>query len=63
MSHPGVDELLLPRTDAGVLIQIVVLVSGFSLAFWMVRRHRELRFFVGGLMVLTASLVALRAVH
>ncbi len=56
-------DLLLPRTDAGAGVQAVVLVAVFLLLLVMVRRNRDLTWFVAGSAVLTLSLVALRTVH
>lgn len=56
-------DLLLPRTDAGVLAQLVgavLLFGGLALA---VRRNRDLLVFVGGLATITAAWFALRTVH
>lgn len=54
--------MLLPRTDAGVLVQVVALAVAGP---WAIRRvrHRDLRMFVAGLWVLVLALVALRTVH
>ena len=56
-------DLLLPRTDAGVLAQVVVLAAVFALALWAARRNRDAMVFVGGVAVFTAGLVALRTLH
>lgn len=56
-------DLLLPRTDAGVLVQVVVLGVGFAAAALAVRRNRDLLWFVGGLATFTAGLLALRTLH
>ena len=56
-------ELLLPRTDAGVAVLVVVVaVVGVS-AFWLVRRDREIRTFVLGCVIFTYAFFGLRAVH
>jgi len=56
-------DLLLPRTDAGVLAQLigaVVFYGGLAIA---VRRNRDLLVFVGGLAMITAAWFGLRALH
>jgi hypothetical protein len=56
-------DLLLPRTDAGALLQaaVVIFVGGALLALlW--KRH-EWRIFMIGAIVLSLALVGLRAVH
>lgn len=56
-------ELLLPRTDAGVLAQTVTASAVYAAALVAVRRNRELLWFVGGLATLTLGLFALRTLH
>jgi len=56
-------ELLLPRSDAGVLVQTVVAVIVLGLALVLVRRDRELRLLMIGLAVLTTAWFAVRSVH
>ena len=56
-------ELLLPRTDGGVLVQVVVAVVLFTGLGFAVRRNRDLVVFVSGLAALTAAWFALRTVH
>lgn len=56
-------DFLLPRTDAGVLAQMIgafLLFGGLALA---VRRNRDLFVFVAGLATVTAAWFALRTVH
>lgn len=55
-------ELLLPRTDAGVLAQAVVVAVLFALLAWPARKAQLLQLWLGGLMF-TAGLFMLRAVH
>lgn len=57
------DELLHPRTDAGVLAQVGVVVAVWALALWRTRSARDLRLLVVGLGVLVLALMALRAAH
>jgi hypothetical protein len=56
-------ELLLPRTDAGVLAQLIGVLFVSGLLLWRVRRRPELRFFVAACAFFTLSLFALRAAH
>lgn len=56
-------ELLLPRTDAGVVIQIVVAAVFFATLFVLSRDRRDVRFLVGALAFVTFALFGLRAAH
>ncbi|MGI8937097.1 MAG: hypothetical protein ACR2JF_02565 [Iamia sp.] len=56
-------DLLLPRTDAGVLAQVVGLVVVGVLAAVLVRRSREGLLFVSGVVLLTAGFFGLRMLH
>ena len=56
-------ELLLPRTDAGVLAQTVTAALVYTGALVAVRRNRDLLWFVGGLATLTFAWFALRTIH
>ena len=56
-------DLLLPRTDGGVLVQAVVIGLIFSFALVGVRRDRELRLLVAGMTVLTGAWFGLRSLH
>ena len=55
-------ELLLPRTDAGVLVQAVVVIGVFALLLHPARRTGLVQLWLGGL-VFTAGLFVLRASH
>lgn len=55
-------DLLLPRTDAGVLVQAVVVVLVLALLYLPARRAALLQLWVGGT-VFTAGLFVLRASH
>lgn len=55
-------ELLLPRTDAGVLAQAVVLSVVFALLLRPARRAGVLQLWLGAV-VFTTGLFALRAAH
>ncbi len=56
-------DLILPRTDAGVLAQAVIATLVDVGGFVVVRRHRELRTNVVGLATVTAAWFGLRALH
>jgi hypothetical protein len=55
-------ELLLPRTDAGVLFQAIVVGVVFALLLRPARRVGLMQLWLGGL-VFTAGLFMLRAAH
>ncbi len=55
-------ELLLPRTDAGVLGQAIVMSIVFGLLFRPAHRVELMQLWVGGA-VFTAGLFMLRAAH
>lgn len=54
---------MLPGTDGAVAVQAVVAATVLLTALVFVRRDRELRLLVVGLMTMTAALFALRALH
>ncbi len=56
-------DLLLPRTDAGVLVQTLLAGVIFATLLAVVWRWREARVFVAGAGVLALALMGLRAVH
>ncbi|MGH7856571.1 MAG: hypothetical protein ACREQY_04510 [Candidatus Binatia bacterium] len=58
-------ELLLPRTDAGVAVQVAVtLAVGIPVVVSLARRRsHDLVWFVGGLGLLLLGFFAFRAVH
>jgi hypothetical protein len=56
-------DLLLPRTDAGALFQVVVVTIVFGALTWAVRRQRDWRTLVIGIWLLLYGGMALRAVH
>ncbi len=58
-----VSELLLPRTDGGVVAQIVVLLVISAILLWMTRRRADVRFAMVPALVLVALLFGVRAVH
>lgn len=58
-----IDDIVFPATDAGVLMQLIVLAVVATVALWFVRKVKDLVWFVAGLTVLVAGLMALRTVH
>lgn len=58
-------EILLPRTDKGVLVQVVAtLVAAPSLVIWLVRRGwAEMAWLAAGVITLWVALMALRTMH
>ncbi len=56
-------ELLLPRSDAGVLAQALVVFPALAIALLLVRRDREWRVLVFGVLTISAAWFGLRAVH
>lgn len=64
MVGAAVRDLLLPRTDMGALVQLVIVFVVFPPLIWLaVRRERDVGVFVTGIFVLLLGLMALRTVH
>jgi hypothetical protein len=57
------NELLFPRTDAGVLAQVIIVSALWLVAAVAVRRNRDLVWFVSGLAMLAFAWFGLRSVH
>ena len=57
------NELLFPRTDAGVLAQVIIVAAVWLVAAVAMRRNRDLVWFVSGLAMLAFGWFGLRAVH
>lgn len=57
------NSLLLPRTDLGVLAQVIVLGALLALAVWGTRRRPEYRLLALGVGLLLFALMGLRAAH
>lgn len=55
------NEILFPRTDAGVLAQIVALVVVTMISIWVSRRSKDQVMFVVGVFMITAAF--LRGAH
>jgi len=56
-------DVLLPRTDAAVLIQALVMFPALGAALVAVRRDREWRLLVIGVLTMTAAWFGLRSLH
>lgn len=56
-------DLLLPKTDLGVLIQVIVTGLIFALVLWRLWAKSELRLLVIGLGLFVFGLIGLRALH
>lgn len=56
-------DLILPRTDGGVLAQLVVVTVLFATATWLARRHKDVRVLVIGLWLLAYGGMGVRALH
>lgn len=59
----GVMDLLLPRTDAGVLDEAVATAVLAAALMWLLRRHRDARLLMAGVLVLWTAVMALRTAH
>lgn len=56
-------ELLLPRTDAGALTQVLVVTVAWVATLVAVRRSREARLLVAGVGLVTLGWFGLRMLH
>ncbi len=56
-------ELLLPRTDRAVAVQLAVAVLVLTGAFVVFRRDRDVRLLVVGIAVMAGAWFALRSLH
>jgi hypothetical protein len=56
-------ELLLPRTDAGVAVQAVVVAVVGLAVIWITRRDETWRVFAVGAFMLAVALLGVRALH
>ena len=56
-------DLILPRTDAGVAVQLVVLVLAYLGAVALLRRQRDWLLLATGVAVLTLGFFGVRALH
>lgn len=56
-------DIVLPRTDAGVLVQLLVVLAIFAISLWGFWSNPELRLVVLGLGLLVFGLLGVRALH
>ncbi len=56
-------DLLLPRTDRAVAVQLAVAVVVLTATFVVFRRDRDVRLLVVGVAVMAAAWFALRSLH
>ncbi len=56
-------DILLPTTDAGVAAQFVLLLVITLTGAWFARHNKDVLRLVVGLALLTAGLMAIRAIH
>ena len=56
-------DILLPATDTGVLVQVVVWTALLVLGIIVTRRNRDVRLLVVGIGILGYGLMAVRAIH
>jgi hypothetical protein len=58
-----VTDVLLPRTDAGVLTQVAAVTLIVAAGTWLTRRRPELRLVVIGLGLLAYGVMGVRSLH
>jgi hypothetical protein len=58
-----IEEVLLPRTDAGVAAQFGVVVVATVVLSWIARRERSVVTLILGVAMVLLGLMALRAMH
>ncbi len=56
-------DLILPRTDGGVLAQLAVVTVVFATAAWLTRRRKDVRVLVIGLWLVAYGGMGVRALH
>lgn len=56
-------DLLLPKTDTAVLIQLVVVLLALGIALWRFWSNPDLRLLVIGAGLLVLGLMGLRSLH
>ena len=56
-------DILLPRTDAGVFVQLAIATVLFAGLTWRLWANRDARVFVAGLWIVTIGLMGVRALH
>lgn len=58
-----VTNLLLPTTDGGVLVQLIVVTIAFGATTWRLRRQPEWRLLAIGLWLTAYGAIGLRSLH
>lgn len=58
-----ISDLLHPRTDQAVFIQLGVIVSAWLVSAWFARRNRDVLHFVTGLALIALAWRGLSATH
>lgn len=56
-------DLLLPETDAGVLVQLVLATVLFGGLLWWLWANKDARIFIIGLWVVVFGFMGVRALH
>ena len=56
-------DILLPRTDGGVFLQLAAATALTGVVLWRIRHMKEARIFVLGLWVLSIGAMGIRALH
>jgi len=56
-------DILLPRTDGGVVTQLIALLAISGLAIWALRRRPPQRLVAIGLSLVALGLIGVRALH
>lgn len=56
-------DLLLPKTDTAVLLQLVVVLAALGIALWRFWSNPDLRLLVIGTGLLVLGLMGLRTLH
>ena len=56
-------DLLLPGTDAGVLVQVVLVAAITAAVLWRVRADPDARWLVAGVGLVVLGLLGVRALH
>lgn len=56
-------DLALPRTDAGVAVQLALVIAAGGITLWLVRGRPHYRLLTLGSLILAISLMGLRALH
>jgi len=59
----SLSELISPRTDNAVVVQVVALIALSVPAMWLARRNRDVLTFVVGLAVFLFAMIAVRILH